>query len=438
MGNFRNKFMSAVFLPLAALFLLTGHDGISHGQRVSGDIHQEVYIWQRSWSGQVRESVEHAKSVVSGFVVLGAEVGFQNGDPDIMRVAIDYSSLRESGVSVGLAIRIGPYSGQFSGTDETARMLCDIAGNLISDAESNGIILKEIQIDFDAAESKLDGYRLWLDAIREEISPIPLTITALPTWMNSPDFSRLIRSTDGFVLQVHSLEPPDGIDSHFTLCDPERSLAWIERASNLCPPGIDFRVALPTYGYTVAFDSAGEFYGLSAEGPDPDWPEGTLTKEVMSNPDEISMLVDGLMKNRPDNLAGLIWYRMPVDGDSLNWPWQTLEACMEGRAPERSITIQAESTQTGLVDLYLVNNGETSEKTDLNISVTWSDADLLAFDLLRDYVITDRGPGTVILQGPSKSPQSSQRIGPGESWMVSWLRFDRETEVQIDVSGITQ
>lgn len=414
------------------------HGAVSPVPRNSGPIDQEVYVWQRSWSGPVQDSISQVRSDFSSFIVLGAEVSFKDGDPEIFRVPIDYQSLSDSDITVGIAIRIGPFSGDFS-DEGTSRLLCEIASSLIGEAESKGIALREIQIDFDAAESKLDGYRLWLSAIRTAIEPVPLTITALPSWMGCSGFSRLIRSTDGFVLQVHSLEPPDGIDSNFTLLNPERSLAWVERASRLCPEDIGFRVALPTYGYTVAFDSDGKFFALSAEGPDPDWPDGTRTREVIADPDEISALVEGWIIDRPWNLEGLIWYRMPVETDRLNWPWQTLRAVMNGRAPYQSLNIRTESNESGLIDFYLVNDGETSEKTDVLISINWQDADLLAFDLLRDFTITDRRPGTVILQGPiSDARQPSNRIGPGESWMVSWLRFDHEIQVQTDVSEVTQ
>jgi hypothetical protein len=49
---------------------------------------------------------------------------------------------------------------------------------------ANQIVPRELQIDFDCAESKLDGYQVWVEAIKYKISPVPVTITALPSWLN--------------------------------------------------------------------------------------------------------------------------------------------------------------------------------------------------------------------------------------------------------------
>jgi hypothetical protein len=37
---------------------------------------------------------------------------------------------------------------------------------------------------------------------------------------------------------------------------------------------VPFRVALPTYGYVLAFDRNDKFIRLSAEGPAKEWPDG--------------------------------------------------------------------------------------------------------------------------------------------------------------------
>jgi len=46
--------------------------------------------------------------------------------------------------------------------------LCDLAASLVAEAQTNQIQLSELQIDFDCAELKLDGYRVWV------VTPIAL------------------------------------------------------------------------------------------------------------------------------------------------------------------------------------------------------------------------------------------------------------------------
>ena len=68
--------------------------------------------------------------------------------------------------------------------------------------------MAELQIDFDAAESKLAGYREWLVALRSRVGTTRLVFTALPAWLRHEEFRALAQAADGFVLQVHSLERP--------------------------------------------------------------------------------------------------------------------------------------------------------------------------------------------------------------------------------------
>jgi len=65
------------------------------------------------------------------------------------------------------------------------------------------------------------------------------------------------------VLQVHSLERPKDINTRFELCDSKAARRAVDLAGKV---GVPFRVALPTYGYLIAFDSEGKYLGLSGRG----------------------------------------------------------------------------------------------------------------------------------------------------------------------------
>jgi hypothetical protein len=405
--------------------------------RIQGNIDQEVYIWQRAWDGAVQEAMSEASPRPAGAVVLAAEVSFDDGQPSVVRISVDYEALKQLGMPVGLALRIGPYPGPFSATDDVTSMLSGLAAELVARSEEAGLAVNELQIDFDCAESKLGGYCVWAQALRRAVEPVPLILTALPSWLRHREFGRLAATADGYVLQVHSLEAPRSIDDEFTLCDRERSLDWIEQAARLRLP---FRVALPTYGYLVAFDCDGGFIGLSAEGPLPAWPEDTQLREIRSDPVEMADLVAALTRDRPENLVGLIWYRMPVAGDRLNWPWPTLRAVMEGRHPFSSLRAEAVRSQSGLVDIELVNDGELAEIPDVLVSINWAESRLLAYDVLNRFVLASEGPvvadGSYRLELLGPSGPMQDRLGPGERRLVAWLRFERETEVSVDVSQV--
>jgi len=209
--------------------------------------------------------------------------------------------------------------------------LAGLAREIIASARTAGLQAAELQIDFDCAESRLDGYKTWVQAFKRSVADTPVVITALPSWLNRKAFARLANAADGYVLQVHSLERPTSPDEPIILCDPAKSQKWVARAARI---GVDFTVALPTYGYLVAFDESGRFIGLSAEGPSQNWPAGFIVKRVMADAPALATLVKRWRHDRPAAMKGIIWYRLPVETDQLNWTWTTLSTVIKGVEPK--------------------------------------------------------------------------------------------------------
>ncbi|MEK7780060.1 MAG: DUF3142 domain-containing protein, partial [Verrucomicrobiota bacterium] len=210
--------------------------------------------------------------------------------------------------------------------------ICNVAAGIVNEARTNRVPLAELQIDFDCAESKLDGYRVWIEAIQRRVAPVPVTITALPSWLDSRAFKRLAAVATNYVLQVHSAERPRSFDAPFTLCDPRAAQRAVERAGHI---GVPFRVALPTYGYVLAFEPGGKFISLAAEGPRPNWPTNAQLRTIETDERELAELVRGWTASRPVALRGVIWYRLPVTTDKHNWKWEELDAVMRGRASKK-------------------------------------------------------------------------------------------------------
>jgi hypothetical protein len=383
---------------------------------------QEAYVWQRSWNDAVVEAVTNHGGAFSNLVVLRAEIVWRNAKPEVIPVRLDYKALAAAHRPVGIALRIGGYAGPFAADDEVAKFLERLATMTIGEARSNGISASEFQIDFDCAASKLDGYRVWVEALRKQIAPTPLTITTLPSWLKEPAFKKLVEATDGYVLQVHSLERPKKIDAPFRLCDPTDARRAVELAGKI---GVPFRVALPTYGYLLAFDKTGKFVGLSAEGPIKSWPADAQTREVRADPVEMARLVQGWNTNAPSTLRGIIWYRLPTIVDNFNWHWPTLGAIVASRFPRESLRGEARQVEKGLVEINLVNDGELDLSSRLVVEVRWSrlgGARLIAADGLHGYSTLNAGPSSIQFQKPSQP----DRIAAGEKQTIGWLRFDRE------------
>lgn len=387
---------------------------------------QEIYVWQRAWTEPVRQAVAEHGEAFTRVVALKAEVTWHEGKPELVQVPVDYRTLQQTKRPIGLALRVGPYTGSFAPTNAAALYLGALAQSLVAEAKTAGVTLSELQLDFDCATAKLEGYRRWVEVIQKRIAPTPLVITALPAWLEAAPFKALAQTTGAYVLQVHSLERPKSFEAPFTLCDPAAARRAVARASAL---GVPFRVALPTYGYVVAFDSRGRFIGLSAEGPAKSWPAGAQFKEVRADALALAPLVRDWSARPPPGLMGLLWYRFSVAGDTLNWRWPTLQAMLAARIPQKNVRAESHRVEPGLVEISLVNDGELDISSRFAVTARWRGARLVAGDGLHGYELAERGVNSARL----KSGARPGNLSAGDKQVIGWLRLSDECEVQVEL-----
>jgi hypothetical protein len=292
----------------------------------------DAYVWQRQPSPALDAAIHSSRDHIHTCCFLASEISWHGDAPRIARPRLDHAALAALGKPVALALRINPLPPKTKPADHASQIAAEAAA-ILSDARAAGIVPVKLQIDYDCPEHELARYRELLPSLRAAAGQTTLTFTALPAWLkHEVDFTALAREADGFVLQVHSLEKPASIDSAFTLCDPGLALDWARRANALAvrarPSGARFRVALPTYGYTLGFDTGDRFIGLAAEIPR-DWPAGTRLRTVRANPHELQCLARKLAAENLARLDGIIWFRLPVAGDRLAWNAETLAAVIQ-------------------------------------------------------------------------------------------------------------
>jgi len=397
-------------------------------ERASGPLPQEAYVWQRAWTPAVREAVGQTSDFAI-LVVLAAEVDLSQAPPRISRAGIDWPTLREAGRPVGLALRIGRFQGWGGGTGkfaedpQTVRLLASLAAEMAAQADSQGIDLREIQLDYDCPESKLADYPVLIEEVRRSVAPTPVTITALPSWLrHQRAFRNLSRKADGVVLQVHSLRAPSKPGERIPLVDPEDAVRAVEKAARAGRP---FRVALPTYAYGAVFDPRGNVVGLAAEGTG----GAPNASDTAADPEAMAGLVRGWTADRPRELSGLIWYRLPTSADTRNWPRTTLNAVMAGRAPRREIRTSLRRPDPALVEIDLVNSGEAEVLLPSPVHIRWDSDNLIVADGLTGYRLLRAGPREIRMEGPD--PIRSLR--PGERRTIAWLRFRGPAEVHVEI-----
>jgi hypothetical protein len=324
-----------------------------------------------------------------------------------------------SATPIGLALRIGSHP---AAAPDPAAYLADLARELLNEARSSGREPTELQVDFDCPTSKLPKYREWVRTISAAVAPTPVTITALPAWLSSPDFAPLARTASGFILQVHSLDRPRLGDP--TLCDTDHARRWVERAGRI---GVPFRVALPTYGYLAAYDAKNRLIGITAEN---DPPSAAATfREVRADPIALAHLVRTWQSDHPASMSGIIWYRLPTDSDTLNWSWPTLASVMQGRTPSPDLSFHARESEPGLYEVLATNSGTADAHIAFSITARWNNAHLIAADGLANFQMDASPDGSIRFIHQSTQPAT---LPPDSSLQLGWFRLDHPAEIFFD------
>jgi hypothetical protein len=377
-----------------------------------GTLPQAAYLWQRQWTPAVLDSIAEQSGCFERLVVLTAEVSWQGTGPILTRVPLDYSVLSRSAISIGLALRVGLPGKGWADNRQIPTFLAKLAASLVKEARAHGVSPVELQLDFDCPEGKLSVFRDWLRMIKPRIAPTPLSLTALPCWLERSEFAEVLAEADEYVLQVHALERPRRFADSVSLCTVENVGPWVEQAVRL---GVPFRVALPTYSYVLIFDKTGGFVGVTAEGPPAGGAENGTRKILRANPADAAAWVRAWTANRPTLLKGLIWFRLPVADDHFNWSPATFAAVCAGRTPAACLSVKTVAADDGLTEIRLANTGDDESASPVSVNVRFSQEQFVAGDALNEFQWEETGMGKLRLTGNG--------LRPGEEQVIAWLRF---------------
>lgn len=375
---------------------------------------QAVYIWQRLWTPAVEQALSQAADAVDVVMVLAGEFEAEGGQMKPRAASAGWKTLAGAKKPVWAVVR----AHQLPGIDDAAQrtVLAHIVSALARDAlqagRTSGTELRGVQLDYDCPTAGLGEYAEFLRALRNDLPGTAFSITALPDWLSQPAFRDVLRGLDHFVLQVHSLERPSNADNPVTLCDPVRARQWIRAAGKL---GCPFYVALPTYGYRLFFDEPGNFVALGAEGGPQNLASGS-SQELHADPEAMAALVRKIGPDLPSNALGWAWFRLPVEGDTLNWTWPVLRGVMAGQAPQAVLQAEIRAPSEGLYEVWIRNGGDYCPFNPIRVSVRYSGAKIGAFDTLNGFRAQESGEaGKMQLEGNAPKP--------GAEAMVAWYRM---------------
>lgn len=349
----------------------------------------EAYVWQRAWSEPLRAALIDPTQPFAVWRVLALEATGQRA----VAIAIDAHALAQSGKPVRIVARIEGARLTIAATD-VAQHLARAASVL----RGAGVKVDGIEIDHDCATAALPHYAQWLGALRSALPDERLSITALPTWLDSPRLPELLARVEHSVLQVHAVaHPREG------LFDAARARDWVRRYAELGRP---FYVALPAYHVAVSLDAAGAVVGVAAE--EADSPAAT---EVRSDPVQAATLLHSLSGD-VRGLIGIVWFRLPLASDRRAWHPRTLRAVVAGDPLAAAVRTE---TTTGLTVQFALrasgNIDQLAVPVELPASCRYADA--------TPPFALDGRPGAWRLV-----PQAPVWLKPDERREIGWCRSD--------------
>jgi len=388
-----------------------------------GPMRQEVYVWQRVWTGAVDRAVDERLPVFDHSTLLVGEIGRDRAGRwrvEVFDDALNYAKEHE----VTLAVRIGSGAGAGPGNSAQGREGGAQAGAQEWDGEAVGNVVEMlklisgqthvIQIDYDCPTSKLAGYVKLCRVLRREFPDHTLEITCLPDWLNSEAFKSLVQGVDRFVMQVHGVS---GFGGSGTLCDPNLARRSAERCGEF---GVPYLMALPTYRHAILRNADGVVVEVVSEGRG--LRAGKAYELMSAQPDEMAGLVRYWQKVRPEKMEGVIWYRLPVEGETMNWTWDTMQKVMRGDEVLAKGTLKMVLDDEGAYRLVFENNTKANIEWPGEMEVSWGDGVCVVADGVGAYSLArmDRRSGVRCVWN-AKDPRP---IAPGRKVEVAWFRFD--------------
>lgn len=361
----------------------------------------EAYVWQAADRPAVVEAITRAQPTVSTFHLRAAELRW-TGD----RFSIERPLTKLPQAHCGLVVRIGASAAGLDWTPEQIEPVARIFREL------SALSPTEIQCDYDCPQKRLGRYRILLAALRSAAGKVPVSPTALPSWLGEPAFPGLIEG-GGYVLQVHSLHLPDREGEPVAIFDPVEAMAAARKAATFGSP---FRIAMATYGCEVRFDPKGKVVDVISEDADGSPSSPGRRAFALADPNESARLVRGWTANPPAGMTGIIWYRLPIEGDRRNWPWQTFQAVVRGESAVANLDLIA-SPGPGARDLFLANRGMFPRRLPRKIIVT---SPVTAADGAGAYLLESDKDGLHFILREDLWPW----LDPDQKIPIGWLRSD--------------
>lgn len=365
-----------------------------------------VYVWQRAWDARLVAAVNEARGFAGSLRVLALQ--FDNGW--YVETQADWAAVQATGLPVTVVVRIN--GSQRTRADRFISVVRDNSRFWASYGDGRF----DLEVDYDCGTERLADYASLLRQIRAEIPAVrTLSITALPAWRNAAALDEVLAAVDLSVLQVHAVSRPDE-----GLFDGVRARGWVAdwaSRSGAKP----FLVALPAYGARFKLDLDGTVAAVESEQRLP--ARSAAAREVRVDPRELAAWLDDVRAQRYPNLAGIVWFRLPRDGDERTWALRTLRAVIAGQPLQSVLRVATPLRDSGAIDVSLHSDGSIDAPSPAALSV---DGNCSAGDGVNGYRLVRGGRWRF-------EAETAEPLRAGSGRLIGWLRCADPAQVRIRV-----
>lgn len=221
------------------------------------------WAWQNDSPNQrdVQAAVEGAGA--KSLFVRAGQIDYQNGE---LRRIRDVKGRLPSAVELHLvynATRSLLLSFAEINAEKLAVAISETVQRDVARAANDGARVVGVQLDFDAPTRQLPKYADLLRILRQYLpSGTSLSITGLPTWMDSADLKGVLQMVDFWIPQCYGAMIPQRLDVIAPITSSSYVAETIARANEL---NCLFYAGLSAYGYAIHYTREGELLALRGD-----------------------------------------------------------------------------------------------------------------------------------------------------------------------------
>jgi hypothetical protein len=228
-----------------------------------GEVPIAFWAWRNESPSEidVRRAIQITKTQT--LFLRAGQIDFQDGNLRRMRTA---GGPLPPGIKLHLVYNATrALLAQLEHVDEKS-LAASLFESFTKDAErgrETGATVAGLQIDIDVPTRLLPRYRTVLHTLHARLPPgIQLSITGLPTWMDSPALSSVLDQVDFWIPQCYGSEIPERLDQLIPISSPQFVAQAVARARALDRP---FYAGLAAYSYALLYSGSGTLITLRGD-----------------------------------------------------------------------------------------------------------------------------------------------------------------------------